>query len=194
MRTFVAIFPPLAVRMATLTRAREIVRQSSGDHPGNRLRWARPENVHLTLKFLGDIREEALEDLRALLGEACAGRRSFDVGLLGLGAFPSARHARILWAGVGAGSEELRSLAADLDAAFAPLGFEREKRSYNPHLTLGRIRGRPASLDLSSPETRELRFRAQRVELVKSTLTSEGAVYKTIETFALGRFAPGSRE
>lgn len=185
MRTFVAIFPPLEIRTAAVAGARASIRRPSGDPPGDRVRWIRPENVHLTLKFLGDVRGEALEELRALLVEACAGRESFDVGLLGLGAFPSARHARILWAGVGAGSEELRSLAADLDAAFAPLGFEREERSYTPHLTLGRIRGRPANLDLSVPASRELRFQAQRVELVESTLTESGVIYETVKAFDL---------
>ncbi len=152
---------------------------------GDKVRWTRPENVHLTLKFLGDIREEVLNDLCAALEETCRHHAPFDVGLTGLGAFPSARRARILWAGVGAGSERLCSLATDVDAAFAPLGFEREGRPYVPHLTLGRVRGRPASFDLSRASV-NLGFRAQRAELVESTLTEEGAVYRTVEAFALG--------
>ena len=150
--------------------------------------WVRPENVHLTLKFLGDIREEALNDLCAALEETCRHHTPFDVGLTGLGAFPSARRARILWAGVGAGSERLCSLATDVDAAFAPLGFEREGRPYVPHLTLGRVRGRPASFELSRASV-NLSFCARRAELVESTLTEEGAVYRTVEAFALGRGA-----
>jgi len=176
-RVFVAIFPPPEIRKKTLVSARRL---SSED----RVRWTRPENVHLTLKFLGDVRKETLDDLRAALGEACAGHAPFDVALAGLGAFPSTRRARILWAGVGAGSNRLRSLATDIDAALAHLGFEREKRPYVPHLTLGRVRGRPASLDLPST-TRELRFRVRHVELMESTLTAEGATYRTVEDFAL---------
>ncbi len=183
MRAFVAIFPPLEIRAAAAAAARETVRPLS-DHSGDRIRWARPENIHLTLKFLGDVREEVLGDLRAILSETCARHAPFDVGLAGLGAFPSARHARILWAGVSTGSERLRALAADLDAALVPLGFEREERPYAPHLTLGRVRGRPASLDLS-PAAGNLEFRAQRVELTESTLTPEGAIYRTVGTFAL---------
>lgn len=147
------------------------------------MRWIKPENVHLTLKFLGDVREEALENLRAVVGEACAGHSSFDVGLAGLGAFPSARRARILWVGVDEGSEALISLAADVDGALAPLGFERENRPYTPHLTLGRVRDRPAALDL--PDPRKLGFQVRHVELVKSTLTERGAIYQTVEAFAL---------
>jgi 2'-5' RNA ligase len=179
-RAFVAIFPPLEVRKTALSGALEAVRRS-----GDKVRWARPEKVHLTLKFLGDTQEEVLNDLCAALEETCRHHAPFDVGLTGLGAFPSARRARILWASVGAGSERLCSLATDVDAAFAPLGFEREGRPYVPHLTLGRVRGRPASFDLSRASL-NLDFRARRAKLVESTLTEEGAVYRTVEAFALG--------
>ena len=180
MRTFVAVFPPPEIRAAAIAGARETVRRL-----GDRVRWIKPENVHLTLKFLGDVREEALGTLCASLEEICARHAPFDVELVGLGAFPSARRARILWVGVGAGSDQLRALAADLDAAFASLGFEREKRSYAPHMTLGRVRGRPASFDLPS-DAKDLGFRVRRVELVESTLAPEGALYRTVKAFALG--------
>jgi RNA 2',3'-cyclic 3'-phosphodiesterase len=179
MRAFVAIFPPSEIRAATVARAREAVR-----HLGDRVRWPKPENVHLTLKFLGDVREEALDDLCAALGETCARHAPFDVSVTKLGAFPSARRARILWASVGASSDLLRALVADLDATLAPLGFKREERAFVPHLTLGRVRGRPASLDLP-PDAQDLGFRVRRVELMKSTLTPEGAVYRTVRAFAL---------
>ena len=178
MRAFVAIFPPPRIR-AAVAEARETVGYSA-----DRVRWARPGNVHLTLKFLGDLREEVLGDLPAALEKVCTGHAPFDVELTGLGAFPSAQRARVLWVGIGAGFEELRSLASDLDAALVPLGFEREKRPYTPHLTLGRIRGRPASFDLP-PDAGGGRFQARHVELMESTLTPEGAVYETVGTFAL---------
>ena len=179
MRAFVAIFPPPEIQAAAIARALETMQT-----PGNRVRWTKPENVHLTLKFLGDIQEEVLGNLCAALEEVCTKHTSFDVELARLGAFPSARRARILWVGVGAGFDRLRVLAADLDAVLVPLGFEREERPYTPHLTLGRVRGRPASFD-PPPDAGGLGFRVRRVELVESTLTSEGAVYRTVETFAL---------
>lgn len=151
---------------------------------GNRVRWARPENVHLTLRFLGDVQQEDLGDLCAALEEACAKHTPFDASLSGLGAFPSERRARILWAGIGAGSERLRSLAADLDAVLSPLGFEREERAYTPHLTLGRVRHQPANLDLPQIAW-DLRFLVRRVELVESTLTPEGSVYRIVQAFIL---------
>ena len=183
MRAFVAIFPPAEIQAAAVAMALEAVRRH-GVRAGDRVRWVRSENVHLTLKFLGGIQEEVLGDLCTALEETCAGHAPFDVGLAGLGAFPSAQRARILWTGVGAGFDRLRALAADLEAAVAPLGFEREERAFVPHLTLGRVRGRPASFDLP-PDAQDLGFRVRRVELVKSTLTPEGAVYRTVKAFAL---------
>jgi 2'-5' RNA ligase len=176
-RAFIAVFSPPEVRKEIHASARRLL-------SGYQVRWIKPENVHLTLKFLGNVREEALDSICAALSEVCAGYAPFDVGLMGLGAFPSPRRARILWAGVGLGSDRLRSLAADIDVGLALLGFESEKRPYTPHLTLGRIRGRPASLVLP-PSTEGPRFRAERVELMESTLTPEGSIYKTLKAFAL---------
>ncbi len=177
MRTFVAVFPPPEVREAALARARRL-------SVGGRMWWSRPENVHLTLKFLGDVQEEVLDDLYTTLEEVCGRHAGFDAELAGFGAFPSARRAQILWAGISAGSGGLRSLATDLDATLAPLGFEREKRPYTPHLTLGRARSKPASFE-PSPEEYIGEFRVRYVELTESKLTPEGAIYRTVRAFAL---------
>jgi 2'-5' RNA ligase len=182
-RAFVAVFPPPETRSNAVAGALEAVQRFGGGSV-DRVRWARPENVHLTLKFLGEIREEVLNDLYAVVAKTYAGHQPFDVTLTGLGAFPSTRRARILWVGVSEGSDQLRSLAVDLDDALAPLGFGREERPYTPHLTLGRIRGHAASFDLPSDVGDLGRFSVRCVELVESTLTPEGAVYRTVRTFA----------
>lgn len=176
MRAFVAVFPPPEVVKEALVAAR-----LSFD---DRIRLTRPENVHLTLKFLGDVREELLDDIRAILAEVCAGHAPFEAALAGLGAFPSARRARILWAGVGEGSGRLRSLATGLDTGLASSGFERERHPYTPHLTLGRVQGKPASLQLP-PVSIDSKIRVGSIELVKSVLSPEGPVYETLGTFAL---------
>lgn len=178
MRLFVAIFPPPKVREEASRTARRLL-------PDDRIRWSRPENVHLTLKFLGDVDEEILDGLRTVLEDACAAHAPFEARLAGLGAFPSARRARILWAGIGAGSAQLRSLAADVDVALSHSGFERETRPYEPHLTLGRVRGQPVSLDLPEEASDGLPFEVRRIELTESTLTDKGPVYRTIEDFVL---------
>jgi RNA 2',3'-cyclic 3'-phosphodiesterase len=176
-RAFVAVFPPPELREEALARARRLSLRG-------RVRWSKPGNVHLTLKFLGDVQKEILDGLCAAVEEVCGHHTSFDAGLAGFGAFPSARRAQVLWAGIGTGFDGLRSLATDLDAVLAPLGFEREKRPYTPHLTLGRARGQPASFE-PRPEEYIGEFRVRRVELTESTLTPEGAVYRTVRAFAL---------
>ncbi len=184
MRAFVAIFPPPEVRRVALEAARGAARNL-----GDRVRWTRLDNVHLTLKFLGDVPEEKLEDIGAALMEVCANHASFDASLASFGAFPSARRARVVWAGVGTGSEEVRALAADVGAALGPLGFGHEERAYVPHATLGRIRGRPVSLDLPASVPGELGFGIARIELVKSTLSPGGSVYEALEGFGLGGYS-----
>ena len=179
MRAFVAIFPPPELQ-AAVTGALETVQRLD-----DKVRWVRPENIHLTLKFLGNVQEETLGNLGAALEETCAGHKAFDIGLVRLGAFPSARRARILWIGVDAGSDQLRALAADLESALIPLGFEREKRAFTPHLTLGRVRSRPVNFDGLPTTIGDLRFRVWHIELIESTLSREGATYRTIQAFAL---------
>lgn len=178
MRLFVAVFPPPEVREEASRTARRLL-------PDDRIRWSRPENVHLTLKFLGDVDEESLDGLCTILEDACAAHAPFEARLAGLGAFPSARRARILWAGIGTGSKRLRSLAANIDAALSYSGFERETRPYEPHLTLGRVRGRPVSLNLPEEAGDSLLFKVRRIELTESTLTDKGPIYRTIENFVL---------
>jgi 2'-5' RNA ligase len=178
-RAFVAIFPPPEIQTAVVGALETVQR------PGNKIPRVRPENIHLTLKFLGSVQEKTLENLCATLKETCAVHEPFDIGLARLGAFPSARRARILWAGVDAGSDRLRALTADLESALAPLDFEREKRAFIPHLTLGRVRCRPANFNDLPTTMGDLRFRVRHIELTESTLSSEGATYRTIEAFRL---------
>ena len=86
----------------------------------------------------------------------------------------------MIWAGTGAGSEELRALAADVEAAFEPLGFGREDRPFVPHATLGRVREKPVRLELPAVVPGEPKFGISRVGLMESRLTAGGAVYETL--------------
>ena len=149
------------------------------------MRWTPPENVHLTLKFLGEIPEGEIEHIGAALRKVCGDHTPFDASLSSFGAFPSARRARVIWAGAAAGSEELRALAADVEAAFEPLGFGREDRTFVPHVTLGRVRGKPVKLELPAVVPGEARFEISRVELMESRLAAGGAVYETLCSLAL---------
>ena len=175
-RTFVAVFPPPEVRETLVRAARKLP-------VGGEVRWVRPANVHLTLKFLGDVAEADLSRVAEVLEEIRGRHEPFEVALCGFGAFPSGRRARIFWAGIGEGSERLRALARDVEDSLEPLGFEREARPYTPHLTLGRARGRPASLDAVEASAPGPHFRVRRIELMKSVLDSGGADYSTLAAY-----------
>jgi 2'-5' RNA ligase len=174
-RTFVAVFPPPEVRRALVGAAHEL--PVVGE-----VRWVRPENVHLTLKFLGDVSEDDLDRVAEALEPVRLRHGPFEAGLSGFGAFPSSRKARIVWAGIGDGSEPLRALARDVEASLEPLGFEREDRAYVPHLTLGRSRGRPVALEAVEAPSAIPGFTVRNVELVESVL---GAAYSTLATYLL---------
>jgi RNA 2',3'-cyclic 3'-phosphodiesterase len=121
--------------------------------------------------------EQALEPLR--------GRHEpFEVSTSGFGAFPSERRARILWAGVGEGSEPLGAVAQSVDDLLEPAGFGRERRPYVPHLTLGRARGPGVKLVDTSVSPPTLRFSVSGVDLVESVPGEGGVTYSVLENYS----------
>jgi len=177
-RTFVAVFPPPEVREALFRAARDLPASKA-------FRLIGSEKLHLTLKFLGNVAEDDLSQVKRSLGQLRGRHEPFEVETSGFGTFPSARKARILWAGVGEGSGPLRAVAQSVDDLLEPDGFEREARPYVPHLTLGRARGRRAMLDGASVSPPALRFTVSRVDLVESVPGERGVTYSVLETYSL---------
>ena len=187
MRLFIAVTPPPEVRRAALEAVEAAARELGGA-----IRWTKQENVHLTLKFLGEVPDDTLEVLRDALREACSAHAPFDARLRGLGAFPTPRRARVVWAGVDEGAEEMTALAASVESALEPLGFRTEGRPYVPHATLGRARKRPVGIDLPGAGVPDAPvFRVGSAELVKSTLAPGRSIYEVLEAFALGGAGEG---
>ncbi len=180
MRVFIAIYPPLEIREPLLRKARDLL-------PGNEFRWVKSANVHLTLKFLGDVEEERIAGLQESLDVVCGRHERFEVVPRGIGAFPSPWKARVIWAGVDKGTDALLALAKDLEGSLAALGFESEKRGFEPHITLGRSRDRPGTLPVGTGSVTAPGFLAWRVELVESSLGADGAVYSTLSEHPLRR-------
>lgn len=190
MRMFTAVVPPEDV-LEGLEEFLDPRRDGAG--PDSGLRWTRPETWHVTLSFMSDVPERALDDLVERLTRAGRRRTSFDVALAGGGAFPNAARARVLYAAVEAGdlaAEELRRLATGARAAAAKSGASVDGASFRPHVTLARMR-RPQEATrwvrvLSAYRSRV--FRVDRFALVRSYL-GEGPGnrprYETVETFAL---------
>ncbi|MEO0085928.1 MAG: RNA 2',3'-cyclic phosphodiesterase [candidate division WOR-3 bacterium] len=111
-----------------------------GNRPGPRVRWVRPELMHLTLVFLGEVAEGFVERAVRKLERVTSAIPCFDCRFSGLGAFPGPAKARVVWVGVGAGRDELRGLQVAVAGALEQLGFRSEGRAFTPHLTLGRLR------------------------------------------------------
>jgi RNA 2',3'-cyclic 3'-phosphodiesterase len=177
-RSFVAVFPPPEIQEALASAAR-------GLPVVGKVRFTPPANVHLTLKFLGDVSEDDLGRVAEALEPVREKHEPFEASISGFGAFPSPKKARVLWAGISEGSDRLRTLAEDVEEFLEPLGFERENRPYVPHLTLGRARGRPVALETVETSSPVPTFLVRRVDLVQSVPGEGGAAYSTLAAYPL---------
>jgi 2'-5' RNA ligase len=179
-RLFVALKIPPAVR-ENLGEFLAVLRALSPQP-----RWVRAENLHVTLKFIGEVRAEKLGDIRAALSAVDSGPL-ITLDFRGLGFFPDEKRARVFWAGIEA-SANLARLAIAVDRALEKIGVPPEKRPFSPHLTLARFEppGLPENLRAAVEENakREFGFVAAReFHLIESKLKPGGAEYTTAETF-----------
>jgi len=153
-------------------------------------RWVDPQRYHLTIKFYGNLTEGAVDRLAGMLAAGLAGFGGFAVEVAGFGAFPSLARPRVLWAGVGEGAAELQRLAGVVEAVSVGLDIPADRRDFHPHLTLARFRvpaeGRDLPAELLAGRERSWgRFTVDRVHLMESRLTPNGAHYRTLHTFSL---------
>ncbi len=179
MRTFIAIEIPENIKQQMVEVQRRI-RNAAVDAS-----WPRPEGMHLTLKFLGDIPESKIPDITNALRLAVEGISRFPLGIQGVGTFPNARNARVVWLAVTGDLEKLTLLQAGVEDAMARLGMERENRAFSPHLTLARIkyiRSRESLLE-AIEQVKDVKlpgFQVNAVSLMKSELKRSGAEYTEI--------------
>lgn len=187
MRLFVAIELPEELKRE-IGKIQEQLRKSGADAS-----WTRPEGLHLTLKFLGEVEKSRVPAIRDALA-VTQGTGAIRVEISGAGAFPNERVPRVLWLGVQGDLERLGTLHEAVGQAMTALGFERDERKFSPHLTLGRIRF-PQPRDNWQERIEAIRdvklagFEAGKVSLMKSELKRDGAVYTEIGSveFVRGR-------
>ncbi len=180
LRTFVAVrIPPsgpLRNAIAALDAMGRAVRTSSVDQ------------LHVTLKFLGETASDQVDAIAAVVAGAVADQPAFDLEIVSLGTFPHVARPSVVWAGV-RGAEPLAALAERLDAALEPMGFARESRLYVPHVTLARVKFRPpdalAELVRREAGTRFGAVRIESVELFRSDPGRDGPVYKALAATGL---------
>jgi 2'-5' RNA ligase len=181
MRAFIAVPCPDEAK-TKLAQVSERVK-SMGD-----LKAVEKENIHLTLRFLGDIEEGTVEDTIAALSSVKR-PRGFEVCIKGLGAFPSGNSPRVLWAGTEKGEKELKDLNEEIERAIVPLGFPSEER-FSPHYTIARLRyvrdreGFRKLLDEYGGYVFGC-FKADAFYLMKSVLQRDGPVYSVVKEFRL---------
>jgi len=189
-RLFVAVFPPAEV----VQRLDQAIPSLAGGLSRRAVAWIRPEQIHLTLNFLGNVERAKLEALQRAVETACRHGEPLLLRARGLGCFPSAERARILWAGLGGAVAAVEGLKATLDAGLAPLGYVPDTRHFHPHLTIGRVKllngGDRRHLAATLPQWREADFGSwtvERVDLMQSVLLPAGAEYAPVQSFPLPR-------
>lgn len=182
-RSFIAVNIPDELR-EQISGIQEQLRQT-----GERVSWTKPGNLHITLRFLGDVEEKRIDELAGLVTRVAGMRSKFSVSLNEVGAFPNLRRPRVLWIGIQEGAQELKRLAVDLENGLAKIGFPREARTFSAHLTIGRVKARvrePFGDELRNIEFQSPPFPVEEICLMRSQLHPAGAIYTPLK---VGPFA-----
>jgi len=175
-RTFIAV--DIASTPA-MTAFAEAIKKTGAD-----VKLVEPQNIHITLKFLGDTDEQLLPDLEEIIRQAVVGVRPFSINLQGSGVFPNRDYLKVIWVGIVAG-EQMETIGGRIEAGCADLGFMKERRAFSPHLTVGRVRtarNKPQLLDVVDG-FKETMFATQDVHAVvlkRSVLSPSGPTYTTL--------------
>jgi 2'-5' RNA ligase len=179
-RTFIAIEIPGNI----ISKIREL--QEGIKVYGLKIRWVRSENIHLTLKYLGDVEAVKIGEIAEAISKTVEGYIPISLKAKGIGVFPGIKRPRVLWVGLTGQLESLVRLQKTLDENLKVLGFPGEKRPFKGHLTMGRIKAKFGDALMAfrsfEPET----FTASQIILYKSELKPSGAVYTKLSSASLG--------
>jgi 2'-5' RNA ligase len=183
-RTFIAVGIEAPIRRKLVGVQRRLERAAEN------VKWVEEENIHLTLKFLGQVDERALYDVCRAVQEVAGEHEPFEMTVEGLGAFPHQRRPRVLWAGVSGGTEPLIELAEHIDLAMEQLGWGREPRRFTPHITIGRFRRVGVDIEAALADYQQWQAGTQyvtQVEVMSSELSSHGPRYMVLSRAELGK-------
>jgi 2'-5' RNA ligase len=187
-RSFIAIELPRELKQALTQIQQKLITVSSAP-----VKWVDPGNIHLTLKFLGDIDTTITGSITSALEEAVKDKHPFDIEVSGLGVFPDMKRVQVIWVGLTGELDKLSLLQKHIEESLVPLGFPKEKRPFTPHLTIARIRdyARPDDrLELgqlidNTSFTEKYKININTIHLIRSQLTREGPIYSKISTVTL---------
>ncbi len=190
MRAFIAVKIPEEIKQNLLE---EIDRLRALIHCGS-VRWVRPEGIHLTLKFLGEISNGTLGEVRQTLEREVEKHPYSLLRVGGFGCFPNRRRPRVLWIGISEDNGALAQVQTSINEELVPLGFEKEGRPFHPHLTLGRVKRNVSKSELTQLQdaVNEFdvgqvgQFEVREIHLIESILKPTGAEYSTLGEYTLG--------
>ena len=183
-RTFIAFKLPKNI-ISSIRKIQEDIKSYAF-----KARWVNPENIHLTLKFLGDINSTDIEKVSEAIINTVNGHAPISLGLKGAGVFPGIKRPRVIWVGLGGEIEKLAGIQNDIEESLEELEFPREKRPFRGHLTLGRIKGKIDPKKLLDVMKKFEKFEselfiADQIYLFKSELKSTGSVYTELKSISL---------
>ena len=183
MRTFVAIELPAEIKDQIAAVQQELKKTSA------QVSWVKPGNIHVTLKFLGEVEESKITKVFSAAQAGCKGIKKFRIGLKGLGGFPNLKRPRVIWVGTASGEKELMELQSKVEQELEKNDFPREERKFTPHFTIGRIKI-PKGVEKLSEAVEKTEFAAPEFEVkevvvMQSQLHPAGAVYTPLKKIGL---------
>ena len=196
-RSFIAVELPDELK-AGLTQLQ--ARLKSGKQSG--VKWVDPNSIHLTLKFLGNVSVDRIDEITAAMEKAARGVSPFHLEVKELGVFPNLRRVQVVWVGLSGGVDKLAQLQQGIESNLAHLGFTPESRPFAPHLTLARLRSgvspeekqRFGQLVASTSLELSYTVEVKAIHLMRSQLTREGAIYSRISSVGLNKCLPTSAD
>lgn len=183
MRTFVAVELPAEIKNQIATLQAELKRIPA------QVSWVKPGNIHITLKFLGEVGEDKIGEVFSATEAGCQGVKKFKISLKGVGGFPNLRRPRVIWVGTRNGEKELTELQSRVETELEKKGFPKEERKFTPHFTIGRVRVPQGvekltqaveRIEFSTPE-----FEVNEVIVMQSQLNPTGAIYTPLRKIGL---------
>jgi len=183
LRLFIATDPPPEL----MDELKKLVDALKAPHDG--VKWARPNGIHLTVKFFGNVQESRIPTIIDVSRRACSGIGEIRLTVKGIGTFPGGSRPRVLWVGLEGDIERIAELRDALDDALNGAGFPREERGFTAHLTLGRVKERmPVELVRKIESVKDVTLGDMVVSgfhLFKSDLRPTGAVYTSLAYFSI---------
>jgi 2'-5' RNA ligase len=180
LRTFIG------VDIGKLIRDRAVSLQEALARTGAEVKWVEPENLHVTLLFLGEVDDRTVPDVCRVVAEQVQAHPVFSMSIERVGCFPNPRRPRVLWMGVGEGTQELRAIHDALETALLDLGcYRREERQYTPHITLGRVRSERPAENLAAALAKHAGWQGgqtpvREIQVMSSELTRQGPIYTVL--------------